>query len=198
MPQNLDFSQWLGPTPVKYYTEMRVHPQEDYSRPGWLRHEAHCLGMITGWGSHHYDTMHWALEFENTGPSHVEGKGEFPPRGPHLERARRLRHHAAVSEERGGERLRQVQHRPQVLRRRRLDLGDARRHRRHLQRSAGQGREPAAARCQRSEDPRSEGRHASAAGEQGASQELAARACSRARRRWRRPGSPIAATAPAS
>ena len=57
---------------------MRVHPQTDYSRPGWLRHEAHCLGMITGWGSHHYDTMHWALEFENTGPSRVEGKGEFP------------------------------------------------------------------------------------------------------------------------
>ena len=57
---------------------MRVHPQADYSRPGWLRHEAHCLGMITGWGSHHYDTMHWALQFENTGPSRVEGKGEFP------------------------------------------------------------------------------------------------------------------------
>ncbi len=46
--------------------------------------------MITGWGSHHYDTMHWALEFENTGPSRVEGKGEFPRSGAHLERARRL------------------------------------------------------------------------------------------------------------
>ncbi len=78
VPANLDFSQWLGPTPFAYYTEMRVHPQGDYSRPGWLRHEAHCLGMITGWGSHHYDTMHWALEYENTGPSRVEGKGEFP------------------------------------------------------------------------------------------------------------------------
>jgi predicted dehydrogenase len=78
IPENLDFSQWLGPTPFAYYTEMRVHPQADYSRPGWLRHEAYCLGMITGWGSHHYDTMHWALEFENTGPSRVEGKGEFP------------------------------------------------------------------------------------------------------------------------
>jgi myo-inositol 2-dehydrogenase / D-chiro-inositol 1-dehydrogenase len=78
IPGNLDFNQWLGPTPFKFYTEMRVHPREGYSRPGWLRHEAHCLGMITGWGSHHYDTMHWALEFENTGPSRVEGKGEFP------------------------------------------------------------------------------------------------------------------------
>jgi myo-inositol 2-dehydrogenase/D-chiro-inositol 1-dehydrogenase len=78
-PSNLDYGQWLGPTPAAYYTEMRVHPQADYSRPGWLRHEAHCLGMITGWGSHHYDTMHWALEFEDTGPSKVEGKGDFPP-----------------------------------------------------------------------------------------------------------------------
>jgi myo-inositol 2-dehydrogenase / D-chiro-inositol 1-dehydrogenase len=78
IPENLDFDQWLGPTPFKYYAEMRVHPQADYSRPGWLRHEAHCLGMITGWGSHHYDTMHWALQFENTGPGRVEGKGDFP------------------------------------------------------------------------------------------------------------------------
>jgi predicted dehydrogenase len=78
VPENLDFSQWLGPTSFAYYTEMRVHPQNDYSRPGWLRHEAHCLGMITGWGSHHYDTMHWALGFDKEGPSRVEGKGQFP------------------------------------------------------------------------------------------------------------------------
>jgi myo-inositol 2-dehydrogenase/D-chiro-inositol 1-dehydrogenase len=78
IPENLDYGQWLGPTPFKYYTEMRVHPQKDYSRPGWLRHEAHCLGMITGWGSHHYDTMHWALGFDKEGPSRVEGKGTFP------------------------------------------------------------------------------------------------------------------------
>jgi hypothetical protein len=60
---------------------MRVHPREGYGRGGWLRNDAYCLGMITGWGSHHYDTMHWALEFENTGPGRVEGKGEFPPAG---------------------------------------------------------------------------------------------------------------------
>ncbi len=78
VPEALDYGQWLGPTPFKYYTEMRVHPRADYSRPGWLRHEAHCLGMITGWGSHHYDTMHWALDCEHTGPTRVEGKGEFP------------------------------------------------------------------------------------------------------------------------
>lgn len=78
VPDNLDYGQWLGPTPFAYYTEMRVHPREGYGRPGWLRHDAHCLGMITGWGSHHYDTMHWALEFEYSGPGLVEARGEFP------------------------------------------------------------------------------------------------------------------------
>ena len=39
MPENLNFDMWLGSTPEIPYTENLVHPQEDYSRPGWLRHE---------------------------------------------------------------------------------------------------------------------------------------------------------------
>jgi myo-inositol 2-dehydrogenase/D-chiro-inositol 1-dehydrogenase len=78
VPENLDFGQWLGPTEFKYYTEQRVHPREGYSRPGWLRNDAYCLGMITGWGSHHYDTMNWALGFDSQGPGKIEGKGQFP------------------------------------------------------------------------------------------------------------------------
>jgi myo-inositol 2-dehydrogenase / D-chiro-inositol 1-dehydrogenase len=78
VPIHLDYSAWLGPTPLVPYTETRVHPQLDYGRPGWMRNEAYCLGMITGWGSHHFDSMHWALDCEHTGPSRVEGRGEFP------------------------------------------------------------------------------------------------------------------------
>jgi myo-inositol 2-dehydrogenase / D-chiro-inositol 1-dehydrogenase len=78
VPTNLDYDAWLGATPLAPYTEQRVHPQKDYGRPGWLRNEAYCLGMITGWGSHHYDSVHWALDCENSGPSQVEGRGEFP------------------------------------------------------------------------------------------------------------------------
>ena len=78
IPPNLHYRDWLGPTPLVYYTEQRVHPQNDYSRPGWLRNESYCLGMITGWGSHHFDTLHWALGTENTGPLRVEGRADFP------------------------------------------------------------------------------------------------------------------------
>ena len=80
VPKNLDYDRWLGPTPRAFYTEQRVHPQKDYGRPGWLRCESYCLGMITGWGSHHFDTLHWALDLDNSGPSRVEARAEFPPR----------------------------------------------------------------------------------------------------------------------
>ncbi|MBV9880785.1 MAG: Gfo/Idh/MocA family oxidoreductase [Gemmatirosa sp.] len=87
VPAAFDYETWLGPTAHKYYTEQRVHPQgldrngnpDVQSRPGWLRNESYCLGMITGWGAHHFDTAHWGMNLEHTGPSKIEGKGEFPP-----------------------------------------------------------------------------------------------------------------------
>ncbi len=79
VPTNLDYETWLGPTPNAYYTEQRVHSQTDvFSRPGWLRNESFCLGMITGWGAHHFDTAHWGMDMELSGPSRIEGHGAFP------------------------------------------------------------------------------------------------------------------------
>ena len=37
VPPGLNYDMWLGSTPKVYYTEMRVHPQQGYDRPGWLR-----------------------------------------------------------------------------------------------------------------------------------------------------------------
>ena len=79
IPHNLNYDRWLGPTETVYYTEQRVHSQSDVlSRPGWLRNESYCLGMITGWGAHHFDTAHWGMDCELSGPSRVEGRAEFP------------------------------------------------------------------------------------------------------------------------
>ena len=86
VPSNLNYDMWLGPTADVYYTEQRVHPQaldskgmpDVESRPGWLRNDAYCLGMITGWGAHHFDTAHWGMNLELSGPSRIEGTGEFP------------------------------------------------------------------------------------------------------------------------
>jgi len=81
IPKNLNYDMWLGSTPNVYYTEKRVHPQVDYGRPGWLRCEQFGAGMITGWGSHHVDSAHWAMNTELTGPVEVWGHAEFPKKG---------------------------------------------------------------------------------------------------------------------
>ena len=83
VPQCLDYDFWLGSTPKVYYTEDRVHSQNAdlkkavNSRPGWLRCEQFGAGMITGWGSHHLDIVHWAMGWEGMGAKYIEGKGKF-------------------------------------------------------------------------------------------------------------------------
>ena len=81
VPKNLNYDAWLGSTPVVFYTENRVHPQDGYGRPGWLRCEQFGAGMITGWGAHHIDTAHWGMNTEYTGPIEVWGTAEFPKSG---------------------------------------------------------------------------------------------------------------------
>lgn len=81
VPENLDYATWLGSTPEVFYNELRVHPQKDYSRPGWLRNEQFGAGMITGWGSHFFDYGSWGMDTEYTGPVSVEGIAQFPRSG---------------------------------------------------------------------------------------------------------------------
>ncbi|MFD3002347.1 Gfo/Idh/MocA family protein [Pontibacter toksunensis] len=82
IPENLNYDMWLGTTPYVYYTEKRVHPQDSIeARPGWLRCEQFGAGMITGWGSHHIDSAHWAMDTEYTGPIEVSGWAEYPESG---------------------------------------------------------------------------------------------------------------------
>ena len=81
VPPNFNYDAWLGTTPAVYYTEMRVHPQKGFDRPGWLRCEQFGAGMITGWGAHHIDTAHWGMNTELTGPVEIWGSAEFPTHG---------------------------------------------------------------------------------------------------------------------
>jgi predicted dehydrogenase len=81
VPHTFNYDAWLGTTPVVYYTEIRVHPQQGFDRPGWLRCEQFGAGMITGWGAHHVDTAHWGMNTELTGPVEIWGTAEFPTHG---------------------------------------------------------------------------------------------------------------------
>ena len=86
VPSNLNYDAWIGSTPMVYYTEKRVHPQSPnmrirYDRPGWLRCEQFGAGMITGWGAHHIDIAHWAMDVEYSGPVEIEAIAQFPKKG---------------------------------------------------------------------------------------------------------------------
>lgn len=81
IPANLNYDMWLGSTPEVYYTETRVHPQDGYSRPGWLRCEQFGAGMITGWGQHHIDSANWGMDTEFTNPVEIEAVAQFPRSG---------------------------------------------------------------------------------------------------------------------
>jgi predicted dehydrogenase len=84
VPKWFNYEAWLGSTPYVYYTVDRVHPQQGYDRPGWLRCEQFGAGMITGWGVHHFDIAHWAMDKEYSGPVEISGKAEFPQPGSGL------------------------------------------------------------------------------------------------------------------
>jgi len=85
VPSNLNYDAWLGQTPWVHYTLDRVHSQNNIiERPGWLRCEQFGAGMITGWGTHHFDIVHWAMGMEYSGPIEITAKAEFPSPGSGL------------------------------------------------------------------------------------------------------------------
>ncbi len=81
VPKGFNYDMWLGETPYVPYTEIRVHPQVGYDRPGWLRCEQFGAGMITGWGQHHFDSAAWGMNTEYTGPISIQAVAEFPKSG---------------------------------------------------------------------------------------------------------------------
>lgn len=81
VPKTFNYNKWLGSTPWVYYTEMGVHPQEGYGRPGWMKRHQFGAGGISNTGQHYIDVAAWGMNTERTGPVQVEAVGEFPQRG---------------------------------------------------------------------------------------------------------------------
>jgi predicted dehydrogenase len=70
-PQELDYETWLGPARVEPYIESRVHMN-------WRWNYNIGGGQLLDWIGHHCDIAHWGLDFDNAGPSDIEGHGDFP------------------------------------------------------------------------------------------------------------------------
>ena len=70
-PADFDYPTWLGPSKMEPYIAQRVYQnwRWNYNTGG---------GQLLDWIGHHGDIAHWGLGFDLTGPSEVEGHGEFP------------------------------------------------------------------------------------------------------------------------
>jgi predicted dehydrogenase len=71
-PPNLDFNTWVGPSKMMPYREGYVHMN-------WRWNYNFGAGQLLDWVGHHCDIAHWAMGWDTSGPSEVEGQGEFPP-----------------------------------------------------------------------------------------------------------------------
>ncbi|MGC9944390.1 MAG: Gfo/Idh/MocA family oxidoreductase [Verrucomicrobiota bacterium] len=71
-PAELDYNTWIGPSTMEPYIAARSHKnwRWDYNTGG---------GQLMDWIGHHCDIAHWGLGFDLSGPSEIEGHGEFPP-----------------------------------------------------------------------------------------------------------------------
>jgi predicted dehydrogenase len=71
-PTTLDFDRWVGPAKMEPYIDVRVYQN-------WRWNYNNGGGQLMDWIGHHGDIAHWGLGFDETGPSEVEGFGDFPP-----------------------------------------------------------------------------------------------------------------------
>ena len=71
-PPELDYDMWIGPAQIEPYIESRVNMnwRWNYNTGG---------GQLLDWIGHHCDIAHWGLGFDRSGPSEIEGHGDFPP-----------------------------------------------------------------------------------------------------------------------
>lgn len=70
-PEEFDYEKWIGPSKSEPYIEVRVYQnwRWNYNTGG---------GQLLDWIGHHGDIAHWGLGFDLSGPSEIEGYGEFP------------------------------------------------------------------------------------------------------------------------
>lgn len=72
-PAELDYETWIGPSKMVPYIEARGHMnwRWNYNTGG---------GMLMDWIGHFCDIAHWGMDADRSGPSEIEGHGDFPPK----------------------------------------------------------------------------------------------------------------------
>ncbi len=74
-PADIDYDRWVGPAPMKPYTDNRV------TQWGTYHIYDYALGFIAGWGAHPLDIAQWGNNTDETAPVRYEGTGNIPTGG---------------------------------------------------------------------------------------------------------------------
>jgi predicted dehydrogenase len=74
VPPGLDWDFWLGPAPSSPFTRQGCHYNFRFNLD-------YAAGQVTNWGVHYIDIAQWALGMDESGPTEIEGHGEFPSSG---------------------------------------------------------------------------------------------------------------------
>ncbi|NLH74359.1 MAG: Gfo/Idh/MocA family oxidoreductase [Verrucomicrobia bacterium] len=73
-PPGLDYDMWLGPAPWAPYAPARVHGN-------WRWNLDYGGGQLMEWIGHYMEIVQLVLGLDTTGPTEVEGSGEYPAAG---------------------------------------------------------------------------------------------------------------------
>jgi len=75
VPNQVDWERWVGPAPFSSFNGKKLQRRFHENMTSF------SLGMVSCWGIHHLDMANWGNGTDATGPSSVEGAGEFPKAG---------------------------------------------------------------------------------------------------------------------
>ena len=70
-PPELDYERWIGPSRMEPYIKQRIHMNWRWNYNTGGGQLLDCIG-------HHCDIAHWGMDCDRSGPSEIEGRGEFP------------------------------------------------------------------------------------------------------------------------
>ena len=74
VPEELDWDMWCGPVMPVAFHDAGLFTQR--GQPGWISIREFSGGEVTGWGTHGFDQIQWALGMDDSGPIEVWTEGE--------------------------------------------------------------------------------------------------------------------------
>ena len=70
-PPGVNYDRWIGPAHEMPFIMARFHKN-------WRWNLDTGGGQLMDWVGHHVDIAHWGMDWDNTGPLEISGKGEYP------------------------------------------------------------------------------------------------------------------------